>query len=54
MAGAASGRWAVRMKFVVELAVRVGNMRRAGWQEQLLAGGQIRPSTSTKPLENKL
>ena len=27
------------MKFGVELAVWVSNMRRAGWQEQLLAVG---------------
>ena len=40
-----------RIKLGVELAVWVSNMRRVVWQEQLLAGGLIRPSTSAAPSE---
>ena len=32
----------------------VSNMRMAGWHEQLLAGGHIRPSTSAQPFENSI
>ena len=41
----------IRMQLGVDPAIWVSNMRLAGWQEQLLAGGHIRSSTSAAPFE---